>query len=83
MKTKGTINGTVEQTKNIITGEYGIWPARNHLNPSSHNVIYNAMVNPNRILLLPLNIKLVVLKNIIKAFDQNGSTMHFHKEKVS
>ena len=38
-------------------------------------------VNPNRILLPPSHIKLDVMKNSIKALDQNGSTMQFLRRK--
>ena len=49
-----------------------IWPActvyivHHHLNPGSHNVLY---------------IKISVMKNIIKALDQNGSTKLFLRRK--
>ena len=58
-----------------------IWPERYNLHPGSHNIIQNSLVNPNRILLPPLHIKLGIMKNVIKALDQNGSTMQFLRRK--
>ena len=38
------------------------WPARLHLEPGSHNVLSHALINPHKILLAPLHIKLGVMK---------------------
>ena len=45
-----------------------IWPERDNLHPSSHNIIQNSLVNPN-IILLPLHIKLGIMKICIKSLD--------------
>ena len=61
----------------------GIWPERDNLYPGSHNIIQNYLVNPNRILLPPLHIKLEIMIHFIKALDQNGSTMQFLRRKFA
>jgi hypothetical protein len=57
------------------------WPSRPHLEPGSHNVLSNPLVNPRNILLPPLHIKLGLMKNFIKALDKKGRTFAFVKEK--
>ena len=54
-----------------------ISPERDNLHPGSHNIIQNSLVNPNRILLHPLNINLGRMIHFIKAIDQHGSPCNF------
>lgn len=57
------------------------WPARPHLKPGSHNVLSHALVNPQKILLPPLHIKLGLIKKFVKALDKKGRAVAFLKEK--
>lgn len=57
------------------------WPARPHLNPGSHNVLSHALVNPQKVLLPPLHIKLGLMKNFVKSLDKKGRAFTFLKEK--
>ena len=57
------------------------WPARSHLQPGSFNVLSHALVNPQKILLPPLHIKLGIMKNFVKALDKKGRFVAFIKNK--
>ena len=54
---------------------------RQRLKPGSHNVQSHPLVDPNKILPLPLNIKLGVMKNFVKAMDGEGNVLAFLQEK--
>ena len=43
-----------------------IWSERDNLHPGSHTIIQYYLVNPNRILLPPLHIKLELMTHLIK-----------------
>ena len=43
------------------------WSSREPLQPGSHNIVANPLVKPHQILLPPLNIKLGLMKNFVKA----------------
>jgi hypothetical protein len=53
------------------------WPPRTELNPGSHNVLFNNLVHPSKILLPPLHIKLGLMKNFVKAMDNEGKGFSF------
>lgn len=57
------------------------WPTRETLKPGSHNVIADPLVNPNRILLPPLHIKLGLMKNFVKAISKESPTFAFLRQK--
>jgi len=57
------------------------WPTRSHLEPGSHNVLSHALVNPQKVLLPPLHIKLGLMKNFVKSLDTKGRAVTFLKEK--
>jgi hypothetical protein len=44
-------------------------------------VLNNPLVNPERVFLLPLHIKLGLMKNFIKAMDKNGAGYMYLKHK--
>ena len=46
------------------------WPLRQGLKPGSYHVQYHPFVEPNKILLTPLYIKLGVMKNFVKVMDR-------------
>ena len=47
-----------------------IWPEHDNLHPCLHNISQNSLVNPNGILLPSLQIKLGIMKIVIKALDK-------------
>ncbi|KAF2354289.1 hypothetical protein FHG87_014956 [Trinorchestia longiramus] len=53
------------------------WPSIQELNPGSHNVVSLPLVEPNKILFLPLHIKLSLMKNFVKALDREGGGFAF------
>jgi len=57
------------------------WPQRKSLKVSEKNVQYPALAEWHKILLLPLYIKLCLMKNFVKAMDQTGSAFKYLAEK--
>uniref|UniRef100_UPI00358E4839 uncharacterized protein n=1 Tax=Myxine glutinosa TaxID=7769 RepID=UPI00358E4839 len=57
------------------------WPERSGLEPGSHNVVSHALVNPQKILLPPLHIKLGLMKNFVKALNKEGRAFAFLNKK--
>jgi hypothetical protein len=57
------------------------WPVRRTLKPGSHNVLSHPLVNPKKIILPPLHIKLGIMKNFVKALKQDSKAMAFLKRK--
>ena len=53
------------------------WPLRQGLEPGLHNVKSPPLVEPNKILLPPLHIKLGLMKNFVKAMDRKGKGFTF------
>ncbi|KAJ4435232.1 hypothetical protein ANN_23810 [Periplaneta americana] len=58
-----------------------IWAQREHLIPGKHNVIHEALVPREKILLLPLHIKLGLVKQFVKALEPN-SVAYLHIRKM-
>ena len=57
------------------------WPSRQGLKPGSHNVLSHPLVEPSKILLPPLHIKLGLMKNFVKALDREGRRFaSFHQK---
>ena len=48
------------------------WPNRNALNPGSHNVIREPLIERSKILLPPLHIKLGLMEQFTEALDKEG-----------
>lgn len=57
------------------------WPKRLNLKPGEKNVLYQPLVNPEKIYLPPLHIKLGLMKNFVKAMDRHGEGFHYLKRK--
>uniref|UniRef100_UPI00358FD4EB uncharacterized protein n=1 Tax=Myxine glutinosa TaxID=7769 RepID=UPI00358FD4EB len=57
------------------------WPERSGLEPGSHNVVSHALVNPQKILLPPLHIKLGLMKNFVKTLNKEGRAFAFLNKK--
>ena len=53
------------------------WPVREHLEIGSHNVIHPSLVDPKIILLLPLHIKLGLMRSFIKALNKESQVFIF------
>jgi hypothetical protein len=49
------------------------WGPRSTFVPGEHSVKENPLVDMNKVLLHPLHIKLGLMKNFVKAMDQNGA----------
>jgi hypothetical protein len=58
------VNGTAEQE--VKTGNKNI----GHFEPGSKNILGKSLVNPKKILLLPLHIKLGIMKQFVKALPK-------------
>jgi len=57
------------------------WPQRKSLKVRKKNVQHPALAEWHKILLLPLHIKLGLMKNFVKAMDQTGSVFKYLAEK--
>ncbi|KAK3880370.1 hypothetical protein Pcinc_015136 [Petrolisthes cinctipes] len=57
------------------------WPSRQGLKPGSYNVLSHPLVEPHKILLPPLHIKLGLMKNFAKALDKEGEGFTFLHQK--
>lgn len=53
------------------------WPQRTSLQPGSKNVIRQPLVEPCKILLPPLHIKLGLMKQFVKALDKEGHCFEY------
>ena len=57
------------------------WPVRETFTPGVCNVKADSLVNPRYILLPPLQIKLGLMKNSVKALNKNGQSFRFLQTK--
>lgn len=57
------------------------WPTRESLIPGQKNVSRVSLVNPEKIFLPPLHIKLGLMKNFVKAMDQHSDGFLYLKSK--
>jgi len=53
------------------------WPTRTSLTPGSLNVIHESLVDPSKILIPPLHIKLGLMKQFIKALDKTSKCFEY------
>ncbi|XP_025156226.1 uncharacterized protein LOC112588983 [Harpegnathos saltator] len=53
------------------------WPERVSFEPGSHKIINESVVNPQKILLPPLHIKLGLMKQFVKALDTDGKSFTY------
>jgi hypothetical protein len=56
------------------------WPLRLDITPGKMNVASSKLVEPEKILLPPLHIKLGLMKNFVKAMDKQGSGFQYLKQ---
>lgn len=57
------------------------WPERTAYIPGQKNVKSVPLVDPKKIILPPLHIKLGLIKNLVKAMDKNGPGFQYLKKK--
>lgn len=57
------------------------WPAREHLEPGSKNILRMSLVNPRKILLPPLHIKLGLMKQFVKALSKTEPCFQYLCQK--
>ena len=58
-----------------------VWPQRKSFEPGIQNVHYPPLVDPQKILLPPLHIKLGLMKNVVKALDKEKPGFKYLYEK--
>ncbi|CAK8690383.1 unnamed protein product [Clavelina lepadiformis] len=56
-----------------------IWPKRNEFVVGEKNVKQTRLINPNKVLIPPLHIKLGLIKQFVKALDKGGDAFQFLK----
>ncbi|KAI6649576.1 hypothetical protein LOD99_6742 [Oopsacas minuta] len=56
------------------------WPARTNLNVGDKNIIHEPLVDPLKILLPPLHIKLGLMKQFVRALDKEGNCFKYITE---
>lgn len=54
-----------------------IWPNRRHLEPGSKNIVRVSLVDPKKILLPPLHIKMGLMKQFVKALTKTESCFQY------
>ncbi|KYQ53584.1 hypothetical protein ALC60_00111 [Trachymyrmex zeteki] len=57
------------------------WPLRKSLKVGEHNVLKEPLIDPKKILLPPLHIKLGLMKQFVKALDRNGALFKYLTDK--
>jgi hypothetical protein len=57
------------------------WPQRMDLEVGTKNIISPSLINPQKILLPPLHIKLGIMKQLVKALDKNGPCFQYLTQK--
>ena len=58
-----------------------IWPPREDLAVGRYNVKHAPLIDPQKVYLPPLHIKLGLMKNFVKAMDQHGKGLQYLFEK--
>jgi hypothetical protein len=58
-----------------------VWPKRKHFIPGSHNVKDSPLIDPKKVLLPPLHIKLGLMKNYVKALNEDSKAFKYLTEK--
>jgi len=57
------------------------WPKRELLTPGQKNVVNIPSINPEKAYLPPLHIELGLIRNFVKAMDQNSTGFMYLKNK--
>jgi hypothetical protein len=56
------------------------WSNRDSLIPEKKNVLNNPLVNPEKVFLPPLHVKLGLMKNFVKGMDKNDAGFMYLKQ---
>ena len=59
------------------------WPLRSSLVPGQKNILHGPLVDPQKVILPPLHIKLGLMKNFVKAMNKDGKGFKYLTEKFS
>ena len=59
-----------------------VWSERDSFEPGERNVVEGPLVETKNVILLPLNIKLGIVKNFVKAIVRNGNAFGYPKIKI-
>ena len=59
------------------------WTLRDTLRPGSKNIIHDSLVDPSKVLLPPLHIKLGLMKQFVKALSKDGECLKYLCNKFS
>ena len=59
------------------------WPLRSSLVPGQRNVLHGPLVDPQKVIMPPVHIKLGLVKNFVKAMNKDGKGFKYLKEKFS
>ena len=54
-----------------------IWPKRAEFSVGKSNIKWNPLIDPSKILMPPLHIKLGLIKQFVKSFDENSDAFHY------
>jgi hypothetical protein len=54
-----------------------VWPERGNFVPGTKNILNEPLVDPQKILLLPLHIKLGLMKQFVRALPQEGPCLNY------
>jgi len=57
------------------------WPARQIFEPGKKNIINKPLVEPSKVLLPPLHIKLGLMKQFVKALNKEGECFEYLEMK--
>ena len=57
------------------------WPIRDRMQPGNKNVLHQALVDRDKILMPPLHIKLGLMKNFVKALDSETDAFKYLRNK--
>ena len=63
--------------------EQGQWPKRNEFTPGEKNILNQALVDPSKVLLPPLHIKLGLMKQYVKSLNKHGTCFGYICQKIS
>ncbi|KAL1231906.1 Large ribosomal subunit protein [Trichinella spiralis] len=53
------------------------WPVQANLTPEAKSICHKSLINPEKVLLPPLHIKLGIMKQFVKALDKNGTCFQY------
>jgi hypothetical protein len=73
------VSGIVGTEKHILSKKQ--WPKRKNHTPEKKNVTYKPLVDPKKVYLPPLHIKLGLMKYFVKVMDRDGQVFLYLRRK--